>query len=1279
MKKFLPGFLIVVFTFSVLVFPQITAAQGQPAQQQQQAPAQQGQQAPAQGTNGRTPPPEGLWVADPEVTFIGKNAARSGNLLDWTLRNYNWVCVKQAQTNALNQYQCDDTDNPLARFWLLIVSFIVVPLLFVVILATAIVIIITRGKSLTIMKFIPRFIAVIVLIVFSYSLLQFLYQFTDVIQGFFLRSDSAKICPPNCISQKDLLYVGWKYEDFVGLRLLHDYYAESAFMSLLLTKLTALTYFVMVGILLMRKIILWFFIIVSPIFPLLLLYYPVRNTGKIWIGEFFRWLLYAPLFAMFLNGLVYMWRQQIPLLFIPPQGAAAIGDKSQIIYPTAVNILLGGPKQFVTPDNSVNLTETFALYVVALIMLWVVILLPWILLQIFLDYASNFSPGESAVMKTLVNLAGNKKGAPPGGGGAAIQPPAGGAIAIPFTKKFQLPKSLSPAGAAKEIASSMKEVSKEASKEATTTNFQTATFGQTTFAPATQLNAQVLSVAQVSLPTMRDIARYDTAQYSRDTSKQSEVNLAKETLEKIANPVAVTNTVEREKFTEIREKLTQESQQGNILATSILNAANSSVQQSSSNNITTSQLQSILTQIANPVNAAISSSTSSTASATSTTSKSESATSVVNREKMSQLHDMLQHESKENNNSLAQSLMSVSEKTSSSEIEKLRDTLVQATAQGDRMASNVMSQISSINKQSQQTQQVKQVLQQVNNPASVSNPVNREKLSKLQDSLQKASKEGNDMATAVLKVNDKTSAADVEKIQEKINKARAKGEPLATELGNLTSAKVAAPVVNRVQTVSKEDYDAVRNMWKENYSNLEVPQGMSGNRAEWIKDDIGKIDKIVGLLSSTDQEKVKEGMDEVGGLMPFLLMGGFSQTEIVAYLKAKQDAAKDVVASIASEEETQVSVGTQAAHAEKAMHATMESSSSSSEESESPLANINTSTTNIVTPAVTNDILAMVDLKLPKMRDVVRYDTSRISKDTSKFEDINKMHTVLENISNPASISDAPTRQKFEQLREKLMTESQKGNSTAQSILSAASSTAAAKGATPAVDVKTTLQKLANPELITSPEDKAQVAKLHDEIAKAKEQGNPLAASLLAVKDTTPPEEIEKLSNQLKEAKQKGEPLATSVVSKIDEAAVLPASNRVQEVTPEEFEEVKKLWTENYQTLEAPAEFGADVKGRLEWIKHDMTEIQTIIDLLVSDDPEKKKEGVKKVSAILPFLLLGGYSFPEMVAYLKAKYDAAKEAIAHIEEEEAKKVTVPANTAAEEKPKEAAVQEEKKE
>ena len=1206
MKKFLSILLFVAVVLTSFVFPSAVHAQNPPA-----APAPTSPQDPG-GSR---------WVVDPEVTFIGKNAARAGLMLDWTLQNYNWVCVNRLATG-----QCDDSKNPLAQFWGKIVVFIVVPMLFLVILITAGVIIITRGKSLTIMRFLPRFVAVILLIVFSYSILQFLYQFTDLIQGFFLRSNIDKdICPPNCISQKDLLYVGWDYEKFIGLRLLGDYNSESAFISLLLTKLTALTYFVMVGILLIRKIILWFFIIVAPIFPILLLFYPVRNTGKIWIGEFFRWLLYAPLFAIFLQGLVSMWRTQIPLIFKPTHGEVVGKD---IIYPTAVNILLGGPQQFVTTTNSVNLTETFALYVVALIMLWIVILLPWILLQIFLDYASNFSPGDSTVMKSLVNMA-NKQIAPVGPSGYPPGTPPGGgaAITLPFAKKFAVPVSMQPGGAAKEIV-----------RDAATASH----FATPISLPVAQVQTQSLKLANVPLPTMRDIAKYDTALISNDQSRQQEVKRVRDTLEKIANPVAVTSTVEKERFQSIHDKLGQESQQGNLLATSILNAVSTVSRQSVK--ASTSQVKNTMQQIANPA----------------------SATNIVDRQKLTKLHDALSKESKENNNQLAKSILSVNQNTSDKEIEQIREKLEQAHSQNNPIARSVMSNINSVQQKDQKTTQVKNVLQQMTNPQSVTSVTDREKLTKLKDNLTQASKEGNQLASSILAVTDKTSNAEIEKLQERIREAKVKGEPIANQVAAITqkAGETSLPAVNRVQTVNKEDYDAVRSMWKENYQNLEVPQGMAGSRTEWIKDDIAKIDSIVGLLSSADQEKVEEGMQEVSNILPFLLVGGFSQTEIIAYLKAKQDAAKEIVTVLAQDEEQKVSVETHAQHAEKTMAASMDTSSGggADDEDSSPLGNISMSTTNIVQPQVSNEILALVDLKLPKMRDIVRYETRALKKDDAQVAEAQKVNSVLEKVANPSMVTDAMEREKYTKLREKLLEESGKGNITAGVILSAAAGATKTEAPMLPGRTKTVLSQIANPASVVSEAEKKRYEELHDKLKKASEEGNELAKEILSTQQATPLEDIQKLNAKLKEAKDKGESVASSVLSSLSEPSVSDPSNRLQAVSDEDYDEVRKLWEENYRNLPVPQPFTGDVKGRIEWIKDDAVKVQHTVELLASNELEKRNEGMKQVAEILPFLLLGGFSNEEMVGYLKAKLDAANTVSADLQKQEESQVHVEAGS-----------------
>src|SRR3989344_2131929 len=688
-------------------------------------------------------PTDGTWVQDPEVTFVGKVAARSGEFLDWTLANYNWSSVSSGNS------------NPLASFWATIRN-IVYAFFTLFVLISAFVIIVTRGKNITVMKFIPRFIMILLLVTFSFALIQFIYQITDAIQGFFLKGTNPDCIAKNIntICQNDLLFVGWDYKGFQGYRLLDSSFDESVFVSLLLVKLTALTYYVMVGILLLRKIILWFFIVISPIFPLLLLYSPIRNTAKIWAGEFFRWLLYAPIFAIFLSGLVAIWRSStnIPLQFKL--------DNKDIVYQTAISILLGGPGQTVSLQNSVNNRDTFALYVVALLMLWVVIILPFLLLQIFLDFLHDFSFSENTLMKQLV--AGGSSLIGRGTGGQPPPPPAqpeGIARALPFiSSKIAIPQI------------------------------------QTNEA-IINARSDLLRLANLSIPTMRDIAKYETSLLSSDIGKHQDIARLHETLEGIANPKRITVPMQRDKYNSLQERLKQNAQRGDPLATSILSAAKAVSKTGLKSSIETAKLNGVLAGLSNL--------------------------------------------------------------------------------------------------------------------GSVSSAQEREKLSSIKSALTQAQQKGDPLAHSILSAIQKGEPEADENLKQKLLEAKEKGSQLAVDIleaaGSVElKADTAFPIANRVQAVSIDDYESVKKIWQENYQKLDPPRTIEGkqkNRKEWILNDIDKISETINLLVSSDLGNITKGMEAVGAILPFLLIGGFAQTEVIAYLKAKLEAAKAGTEEISKKEE----------------------------------------------------------------------------------------------------------------------------------------------------------------------------------------------------------------------------------------------------------------------------------------------------------------------------------------------------------------------------------------
>lgn len=745
----------------------------------------------------------GTWTPDSDVTFSGKAAARSKDMINWTLLHYKWSELTSGATNPFTSF----------IFEILKIIFALSVLL---VLISAFLMIWTRGKSLTIMRFIPRFFIILLLIAFSFSAIQLIYTTTDILQSFFLKNPDGSI-----ISDADLLNIDFDYKDFVGYRLIGPEYDESAFISLILVKLTALTYFIMSGVLLVRKVILWAFIILSPLFPLLLLYTPIRNTAKIWLGEFFRWLLYAPIFAIFLQALVYFWKIYIPLNFDPSK----VNQVNEIKYPTAINILLGGPGQSVTQANSINLPDTFLQYLIALFMLWAVIILPFVLLRIFLDYLFAVSLSESSMMKQFVNTAfpilkyGLKN--PPTISPPPIKSPpfAGLARALPFINKLPDVNNLS-----EQVPVSQSKIL-SFDKTAEAANKQPFIFSvpQTTNRASLDRTKEILKSINITIPTLRDIVRFETSLKSEDIKKHEEVKTMADNLSKIANPSNITIPSEVHHYNDLKTALQTESiVNKNSFAQSVLNAASSVVERKE-----TIKIAEKLKQFLNPSNIS----------------------SPQERLQFTEIRDRLVRESTVNNNSFAKSVLS---------------------------SINNIETVTSKDRQILETDRV---------------------VEKLVEEKQK----GNSLASAVLN-------AAVPSVKTASGIAVSKG--VTTPLKPV----IALPVVNRVQQVSLDDYEAVKEMWTENYQKQDVLVSMTGaeqTRKEWINEDMNKVAETINMLTLSDPKKVEEGMKMVGEILPFLLIGGFSQTEIIAYVKAKLQAAKAVLSEIEKkeeEEETQVEV-----------------------------------------------------------------------------------------------------------------------------------------------------------------------------------------------------------------------------------------------------------------------------------------------------------------------------------------------------------------------------------
>jgi hypothetical protein len=1056
----------------------------------------------------------GTWVQDSEVTFVGKTAARSGSFLDWTLENYNWV---QLGTNE---------KNPLISFWIVIRN-IVYAIFALFILATAFMMILTRGKNISFAKFIPRFIGILLLVTFSFGVVQIIYQVSDIVQGFFLRNpDQTTQAAHAIISQQNLLNIGFDYDKFVGYRMLGSSGDESAAITLLLTKLTAVTYYAMSGMLIIRKIVMWFFIIISPIFPLLLFYWPIRNTAKIWIGEFFRWTLYGPLFALLLAGLVSLWSSAIPLFAYQSNGSI-ITKSTQIIYPTVVNILLGGPGQAISITNSVNLPETFALYMICLMMLWAVLILPFILLRIFLDYLFNLSLGEGIGAKQFLALSNSFLNRPPPQPSPPPALPAGLAKVLPFSKKLTIPEN-TPVARTVVPVSAKKTISQE-------NLIQSRLSADRSVQADSSRTGQVMRLMNLSVPTMRDVAQYESTQLQSQVLNQTNLQTpqAVQNLKLLANPQLATTPTQREQYEKARDRLMTESRKGNVLASNILSAANMSVTTQVSipddkqilitilNNIESPQTVSQVTekatyeqvketvqkesqrgnplaslisqylghtketaQIIAPSQLKVSSQKTETSlpelqSVVEALLKPQQVTDPVKKETIRLLREEITKEtilntplavtfmsflngSQQVNDSsmstLASSLTPSSETdiktiaflqsitspdaqfdeqtvakfiqelanptlSSSSDrtqLETIRQTIVTDATSGSPLAKTLLpvvqssqnitpdlvrsitkllsevrgtvriqslftslltKPVSQETKASPQASSIGEItifIQTLLHQDSITDPKQKETITSLLSQLRQEAEKGDVLAKDISNLvdgkapttqealinltqqirleetkqtptvvnllavmNSMQKQVSVERVKDEILKAKDTGDKLGSLLYSMllsrrqkksvgqkvSGAPTNFPVTNRIQTVSIEDYEAVKKIWKDNYKNLDNPMrnGQKVNKGMFIKDDIDEITLAVNLLSSATPQQQQEGMNKVSTILPFLLLGGFSQTEIVGYLKAKQEAAKEVLEDVsAKEEDEETKVERKTVTAQNTAHLTAE-------------------------------------------------------------------------------------------------------------------------------------------------------------------------------------------------------------------------------------------------------------------------------------------------------------------------------------------------------------------
>lgn len=454
-----------------------------------------------------------FWVEDPEITDLGRSNERARQFIYWVLNH------PPVYSNPI-----------MSTIWGTMRN---IAYVFVILIAAILGIGFIVGQRMNFQTGIKIWPAVskiglsILYITFSFSLVIVFIQISEVIMKFFIENLGGdklfNIYFSSGTSKED------SYVTFIGYRDLNIRVQEAAKAEVFLLKFTNITYYVMGVMLLLRDIILWFLLFLSPFLAILFPFKFIRNVGWIWIGVFFQWLCYGPLFALFLGSLAKIWQNGIPFIF---GFEGRVGTAVGYIYPTAISILYGGPAQKIGELNNGNFADTFVEYVITLIMLWTVIFLPWWLLRIFRDYCCD---GIYAMKNILLSMYDQMRLGP------NQPPPAHAPAPSKMNTNINVPDKV-------DIQSKIKLETITQIKQAKT--------------------EEITKSMNLSVHKLTDVARFETNKEVQQTTRRN--------IELLSNPMKADTPAERQKYMNIRTELFNRAIKEDSVAKGVLSATSTS-------------------------------------------------------------------------------------------------------------------------------------------------------------------------------------------------------------------------------------------------------------------------------------------------------------------------------------------------------------------------------------------------------------------------------------------------------------------------------------------------------------------------------------------------------------------------------------------------------------------------------------------------------------------------------------------------------------------------------
>lgn len=794
---------------------------------------------------GDTPTDPSDWVRNPEVDLVGRGAIKAIDFVDWSLG------LREDIVGNVS----DTIRNSLYSFWKVSIGVtILLFLIFIVIYSYGLMVRATWLEKWR--RYIPWFVGAIILSGISFFAAILIISLFGELMSAIMK---------NIGTASNLIGINIDYKNFVGMSDPDPSAIESIQNTLLLVRIVIVTLYAIGIVFTIRMFVLWFMTILAPLIFPLLIFPRTRGFATVWMKEFTRWLVLGPLFA-FLLLIASYWSNVSEL--------SSTATTAEDTYYTSTTTIELAPA---SSDSAPAVTEgtggtglssftSYSLFIVGILLLWMAIIMPWLLLGYAMPAVGEgakkwFNNRDSVLTNELRKFFSE-----------TARPASAQAVGTVLMSNLVNQK------AGEKIKTiSGQPIASSPSTRLSSSNTQTASKA-ISLTSALKVNgfnqlSEIVDKRVKQLTTSRSSRLVDIAKF--ETNPQAIQALTQE-VDVLGGRVQSDDIDQKIDLKTLRNKINLTNEPEAMTHKDLVAAINMNNSQLVQPSVATSMRSNVYRQTKNEFNKIIHNPQ---------IAHNQSLTSTLNEiNQLINQHEAIPPTKIEQKNSIRLKIGDLAE--------KVEVQLKQNPIQLNNQTAIDHSQSSVVNNVNQTSTSQSTINNSVNNtdksllPATASTSDNQ-----AHDDNQ--SRAGGTTLPESLDSNSLERQMSILKTTSRLDNNDSKIEDILITSNEPTQLNESQPEIC-ITDDSRDDYKSTMAFWQKYFRQTEFPR-TSSSRAQWLEGQLISTEAILKQLMSLEMIEREKALEQIKYLMPYLILGNYSLSDIILYLKAKSAAIKLVL------------------------------------------------------------------------------------------------------------------------------------------------------------------------------------------------------------------------------------------------------------------------------------------------------------------------------------------------------------------------------------------------